>query len=121
MLCSRGLGRLPRVKVLESLRRSSSASDTKAVKPYLVTTPIFYPTASPHIGHLYTLILSDILKRWQVLCGWKALLNTGTDEHGKKVWEAAERAGLPVKAFCKERSHMFKVCMCSVNVSRLSS
>ena len=58
---------------------------SKLQKPYLVTTPIFYPTASPHIGHLYTLILADILKRWQLLCGREAILNTGTDEHGKKV------------------------------------
>lgn len=40
---------------------------------------------APHIGHLYTLVLTDILKRWQVLRGKKAILCTGTDEHGMKV------------------------------------
>ena len=40
---------------------------------------------APHIGHLYTLVLTDILKRWQILQGRKAILITGTDEHGMKV------------------------------------
>ena len=41
--------------------------------------------AAPHIGHLYTLVLTDILKRWHVLLGRKSILVTGTDEHGMKV------------------------------------
>ena len=41
--------------------------------------------AAPHVGHLYTMVLSDILKRWQVLSGRKAVLCTGTDENGIKV------------------------------------
>ena len=43
------------------------------------------PLSAPHVGHLYTLVLTDILKRWQVLLGRKAILCTGTDEHGMKV------------------------------------
>ena len=39
----------------------------------------------PHVGHLYTMVLTDILKRWQVLQGKNAILCTGTDEHGMKV------------------------------------
>jgi len=54
-------------------------------KPYYITTPIFYVNAAPHVGHLYTMVLSDILKRWHVLKGKKAILLTGTDEHGLKV------------------------------------
>lgn len=41
--------------------------------------------AAPHVGHLYSLVLTDILKRWQALQGRKAILCTGTDEHGMKV------------------------------------
>ena len=48
-------------------------------------TPVLMRVLAPHIGHLYTLVLSDILKRWQVLRGKKAILCTGTDEHGMKV------------------------------------
>ena len=40
---------------------------------------------APHVGHLYTLVLADILKRWNVLLGRKSILVTGTDEHGMKV------------------------------------
>ena len=40
---------------------------------------------APHVGHLYNIVLTDILKRWQVLKGKKAILCTGTDEHGMKV------------------------------------
>lgn len=54
-------------------------------KPYYITTPIFYVNAAPHVGHLYTMVLSDIMKRWHVLKGKKAILLTGTDEHGLKV------------------------------------
>jgi methionyl-tRNA synthetase len=54
-------------------------------KPYYITTPIFYVNAAPHVGHLYTMVLTDIIKRWQVLKGKQAILLTGTDEHGLKV------------------------------------
>ncbi|KAM5504658.1 methionyl-tRNA synthetase [Microsporum canis] len=64
---------------------TEAASGTKS-KPYYVTTPIFYVNAAPHIGHLYTILIADILKRWQVLLGnGDAKLLTGTDEHGMKV------------------------------------
>ena len=106
-----------RNKVGACIFRSFSSSNRNLIeKPFLVTTPIFYPTASPHIGHLYTLVLSDIFKRWKLLCGSKAILNTGTDEHGKKVWEAAEKLGVPVKDFCKEKSDMFRELARRINV-----
>ena len=54
-------------------------------KPFYVTTPIFYVNAAPHVGHLYSMVLADIIKRWELLKGGKALLCTGTDEHGMKV------------------------------------
>jgi hypothetical protein len=62
-------------------------------KPYYITTPIFYVNAAPHVGHLYTMVLSDIIKRWQVLKGKNALLCTGTDEHGLKVNSFGEDRG----------------------------
>jgi tRNA synthetases class I (M) len=57
----------------------------ESLKPYYVTTPIFYVNAAPHVGHLYSMVLADIIKRWQLLQGRQALLSTGTDEHGMKV------------------------------------
>ncbi|CAK7273043.1 methionyl-tRNA synthetase [Sporothrix epigloea] len=89
-----------------SSRPSSTAPDSK--KPYYVTTPIFYVNADPHIGHMYSMVLADVLKRWQTLKGRRALLCTGTDEHGLKVQQAAARAGVPPKQFCDETAGVFK-------------
>ncbi|EAA59130.1 hypothetical protein AN3865.2 [Aspergillus nidulans FGSC A4] len=67
-----------------SLRQYATTAK-EASKPYYVTTPIFYVNAAPHVGHLYTMVLADILKRWRTLTGDnEAQLLTGTDEHGMK-------------------------------------
>ncbi|PVI00261.1 hypothetical protein DM02DRAFT_593087 [Periconia macrospinosa] len=77
-------------------------------KPFYITTPIFYVNAAPHVGHLYTMVLADIIKRWEVLKGEKALLCTGTDEHGLKVQRAAAKAGIEPKLFCDDGATIFK-------------
>ena len=65
--------------------------------------------AAPHVGHLFTLVLTDILKRWQVLLGDQhATMLTGTDEHGMKIQKAAEKAGLDVKLFCDKHMRQFE-------------
>ncbi|KAI9882267.1 MAG: hypothetical protein M1823_005987 [Watsoniomyces obsoletus] len=87
------------------------ASSSHEEKPYYVTTPIFYVNAPPHIGHLYTLILADILKGWQVLRGRKAILCTGIDEHGTKVQQAAALAKIETQTFCDQASEVYKVCL----------
>ncbi|TKA81172.1 hypothetical protein B0A49_01885 [Cryomyces minteri] len=63
---------------------------------------------SPHVGHLYTMVLTDVLKRWQVLQGNKALLCTGTDEHGMKIQQASAKAGSEPKPFCDKGAEVFK-------------
>lgn len=88
---------------------TAASQDGVSKKPYYVTTPIFYVNSgmlsfgpwncsvltdmvwiAPHVGHLYTMVIADILKRWRVLLGDKnAQLLTGTDEHGMKVREPA--------------------------------
>ncbi|KAI1311498.1 tRNA synthetases class I (M)-domain-containing protein [Xylaria venustula] len=77
-------------------------------KPYYVTTPIFYVNASPHVGHLYSMLIADVLKRWEVLKGREAFLSTGTDEHGMKVQRAAELQDLHPKALCDANAETFK-------------
>ncbi|KAI1444826.1 methionyl-tRNA synthetase [Annulohypoxylon stygium] len=77
-------------------------------KPYYVTTPIFYVNASPHVGHLYSMLIADVLKRWQVLKGKPAILSTGTDEHGTKVQQAAQLQDLHPKAMCDANSETFR-------------
>jgi methionyl-tRNA synthetase len=58
-------------------------------KRFYVTTPIYYVNAEPHIGHAYTTILADFLKRFYTLFGYDAYFLTGTDEHGDNIVKAA--------------------------------
>lgn len=92
-----------------SSRKRYISTQSAIEKPYYVTTPIFYVNAAPHVGHLYTMVLTDILKRWQLLKGRNALLLTGTDEHGLKVQRAAAKAGVDPKVFCDKGAEIFKV------------
>lgn len=66
---------------------------------FYVTTPIYYATAAPHLGSLYSTILADQLARWQQLLGHRTFFLTGTDEHGQKIAQAAEKAGKSPKDF----------------------
>lgn len=61
---------------------------------FYITTPIYYVNDRPHIGHAYTTILADVLARYHRLMGVPTLFLTGTDEHGLKVQQAADRAGI---------------------------
>lgn len=61
--------------------------------PTYVTTPIYYVNAMPHLGHAYTTIVTDTYSRFRRLCGDDVRFQTGTDEHGEKIVEAATKAG----------------------------
>ncbi|KAF2265686.1 methionyl-tRNA synthetase-like protein [Lojkania enalia] len=89
-------------------KQFSFQSNSEKQKPFYITTPIFYVNAAPHVGHLYTMVLADILKRWQQLKGNTAILCTGTDEHGMKVQKAAEQAGIDPKLFCDKGAAIFR-------------
>ncbi|HUB34313.1 MAG TPA: methionine--tRNA ligase [Bryobacteraceae bacterium] len=75
---------------------------------YYLTTPIYYVNAAPHIGHAYTTIVADLIKRFQGMQGRRAVLTTGSDEHGVNVERAAERAGKSPKEFCDVIAAEFK-------------
>lgn len=77
----------------------STPAASNETKPYYATTPIFYVNAAPHVGHMYTMLLTDVLKRWQEVKGRKAILVTGTDEHGMKIQQAAAKAETEPKDF----------------------
>jgi len=64
---------------------------------FYITTPIYYVNAEPHIGHAYTTIVADVIARFYRLSGFETFFLTGTDEHGDKVVEAAEKSGLLTK------------------------
>ncbi|MCL5730050.1 MAG: methionine--tRNA ligase [Candidatus Pacearchaeota archaeon] len=75
---------------------------------FYVTTAIDYPNAEPHIGHAYQKIAADVLARWHRLIGDNVWFLTGTDEHGKKIQEAAEKKNKTPKEFVDEISKEFK-------------
>ena len=62
-------------------------------KNYYITTPIYYVNDVPHLGHTYTTIACDVLARFKRLDGYNVRFMTGTDEHGLKVKQSAEKAG----------------------------
>jgi methionyl-tRNA synthetase len=66
---------------------------------FYVTTPIYYPNDVPHIGHGYTTVATDFVARYHRLRGERVLFLTGTDEHGKKVPQAAREQGMDPQAF----------------------
>ncbi len=67
---------------------------------YYITTPIYYVNAAPHIGHAYTTIVADLLRRFKRMQGYDAFLTTGSDEHGVNVERAAQRLGKSPREFC---------------------
>ncbi len=68
-------------------------------QPFYVTTPIYYGTARPHLGSLYSTLIADVINRWEQLKGNETFFLTGTDEHGQKIAQAAQQAGMAPKAF----------------------
>ena len=69
-------------------------------KKFYITTPIYYVNGEPHIGHAYTTVLADVLSGYYKLFGYDKYFLTGTDEHGQKVQEAAEKLKLTPKEHC---------------------
>ncbi len=87
-----------------------------AKEKFYVTTAIDYVNAPPHIGHAYQKIIADVLARWNRFLGKDVLFVTGTDEHGKKIKDSADKQGKEVKEFVNEISGKFKEAWESLNV-----
>ncbi len=77
-------------------------------KNFYITTPIYYPSAKPHMGHAYTSILADFFARIKTIQGYNVFFLTGTDEHGQKIQRAAEKEGMDPLKFCDEISKTFQ-------------
>ncbi len=75
---------------------------------FYITTPIFYPNGAPHIGHAYTILACDTLARFQRLDGKDVFFLTGTDEHGLKMQQTADKAGLTPLALADQNSAVFR-------------
>ena len=74
---------------------------------FYITTPIYYPSAKPHMGHAYSSIITDFFARFKRIDGFKVYFLTGTDEHGLKIQRAAEKEGIETLKFCDEISKTF--------------
>jgi methionyl-tRNA synthetase len=86
-------------------------------EPFYITTAISYPNGPPHIGHAYEAIAADAIARFQRSQGRDVRFQTGTDEHGLKMAQAARAEGVEPRAFSDKMSHLFRE-MCDIlNVS----
>ena len=86
-------------------------------KKFYITTPIYYTNGEVHIGGAYTTIAADVLARWHHLLGEDVFFLTGTDEHGQKIQETAEKAGLKPKEFVDKMVKSFKEAFKMLNIS----
>lgn len=86
-------------------------------KSFYITTPIYYINDVPHIGHSGTTIVADIVARFHRICGEEVFFLTGTDEHGTKIAQTAEKKGLPPDKFCDQVSKRFKEAWKKLNIS----
>ena len=86
-------------------------------KNYYITTPIYYPSGKPHMGHAYSSIVADVIARYKRLEGYKVHFLTGTDEHGLKIQREAEKNKKETQLFCDEISKKFKELTKILNLS----
>ena len=69
-------------------------------KKFYITTPIYYPSAKPHMGHAYSSIIADFFARFKMIDDYQVHFLTGTDEHGLKIQRSAEKAVMETLIFC---------------------
>ncbi|MDI3314951.1 MAG: methionine--tRNA ligase [Mycobacterium sp.] len=87
------------------------------MRPYYITTAITYPNAAPHLGHVYEYIATDAIARFKRLDGFDVRFQTGTDEHGLKVAQAAAAEGLPTAELARRNSDVFQRLQERLNIS----
>ncbi len=86
-------------------------------KNFYITTPIYYPSAKPHMGHAYSSIIADFFARFKRIDNFDVIFLTGTDEHGLKIQRAAEKKGLKPTEFCNQISQTFRDLSKTLNLS----
>ncbi len=86
-------------------------------KNFYITTPIYYPSAKPHMGHAYSSIIADFFARFKKIDGFNVYFLTGTDEHGLKIQRSAEKLNKDPKSFCDEISKTFEDLTKTLNLS----
>ncbi len=86
-------------------------------KKFYITTPIYYPSGNPHIGHCYTTVACDSIARYKRMQGYDVMFLTGTDEHGQKIEEKAAEKGVTPKEYVDEIVKIFKNLWSYMNIS----
>jgi len=86
-------------------------------KNYYITTPIYYPSANPHMGHAYSSIIADFFARFKRIDGFDVHFLTGTDEHGLKIQRAAENKNIEPLELCNQVSQTFRELSKTLNLS----
>lgn len=84
---------------------------------FYITTPIYYPSGNPHIGHCYTTTACDSIARYRRMQGYDVMFLTGTDEHGQKIEQKAAEKGVTPKAYVDEIVEIFKNLWSYMNIS----
>jgi methionyl-tRNA synthetase len=80
----------------------------EAKPKFYLTTPIYYTNGLPHIGHTYTTVVADTIRRYKRMNGYEVVMTTGTDEHGVNVERAAQKAGVPESEFVAKMAEAWR-------------
>lgn len=91
--------------------------DRLDMKSFYITTAIDYVNGSPHLGHAYEKVLTDVIARFRRQMGDRVHFLTGVDEHGQKVQASAKKRGIPPQQFCDEVSQEFRALLPKLNIS----
>ncbi len=110
----RGKGRLS--KIFDILPKSVFLDEFSMSKFY-ITTAIDYVNGSPHLGHAYEKVLTDVIARFRRLMGDDVYFLTGVDEHGQKVQQSAKAKGVPPQQFCDEVAGEFRALCARLAIS----
>lgn len=84
---------------------------------FYLTTPIYYASGPPHLGHAYTTILGDVIARYHRRCGADVMFLTGTDEYGQKIQETAAKAGIEPSEWCDRIAALFEEAWGTLDIS----
>src|SRR5260370_2564632 len=90
-----------------------------SIKPkFYITTPIYYTNGLPHIGHTYSTIVCDAIRRYKRMRGYDVVMTTGTDEHGVNVERSAKKAGVPESEFVAKMPAEWRALWAELGVQR---
>src|SRR3989344_4408732 len=89
-------------------RKKFSPALEVMAKNFYITTTLPYVNSDPHLGFAMELIRADVIARFKKTQGFDIFFNTGTDEHGLKIWQAAQKAGQDARSYCSARATRFR-------------